>query len=91
MNLKQLDLTKNKIWEDKKIKREGKLIYSYIYAKCFGKLVSLISVGDVQQVVRITKIGFEKNLKILEENNYITFSEKYNGVYAIKLGKLRNS
>ena len=87
----QLDLTNHRIWKDKNIKKEGKLIYSYIYSKCFNKIVSLINVGDIQQVIRITNIGFKKNLEQLEKHKYITFSEKYNGVYAVRLGKLNNT
>ena len=44
----------NKILKDKRIKPEGKLIYSYIYTKGFDRIITDINVGELQQVVRIT-------------------------------------
>ena len=42
-----------KILKDKRIKPEGKLIYSYIYAKGQGRIITDLNVGELQQVVKI--------------------------------------
>lgn len=79
----QLDLTKHKIWKDKNVKPESKEIFAYIYAKIFGKIITHINVGEIQQVVPITNIGLRNNLKILEKYKYLIFKEYDKGLYEI--------
>ena len=74
-----------RVWNDKEIKPEGKLIYSYIYSKCFDRIVTNLYVGELQQVVRISNKGLKNNLEKLEKNNYITYEEYANGMYTIGL------
>lgn len=35
-NLKHLDISNHKIWEDKNIKPKAKEIFAYLYAECRG-------------------------------------------------------
>ena len=79
---KQLDLTKHKIWKDKRIKPEAKEIYAYLFTEGFEKTISHISIGKIQSDVKsITNVGFKKCLKILEENKYLLFKEYDRGLY----------
>ena len=75
----------NKILKDKRIKPEGKLIYSYIYTKGFDRILTDINVGELQQVVRITNKGLEKNLEKLQTYNYLLYREYDKGMYTINL------
>lgn len=83
--LKQLDLTEYKIWKDKRVKPEAKIIYSYIYSKGYDRVIINLNVGELQQVVRISNQGLRKNLKKLEDYKYLLFKEYSNGMYTIKL------
>ena len=73
------------MWKDKRIKPETKIIYSYIYAKGFNNLLLHIDIGEIQKVIRIKKVGFKKNLLILEKFKYILFKEYDNGMYLIHI------
>ena len=64
---RKLDLTNHKIWKDKFIKAETKEIYAYLYSKGYDKMISHINIGEIQQVISITNVGFRNNLKILEK------------------------
>lgn len=79
--IKHLDLSKHKIWKDKNIKPEGKEIYAYLYAEAFDKVVAHINIGDIQNKIHITNVGFKNNLKILEKFKYLVFKEYDNGLY----------
>lgn len=78
---KQLDTTNHTIWKDKKIKPETKDIYLILYAQGFDKKFAHINIGEIQGTLSITNVGFKNNLKILEENNYITYKEYDKGLY----------
>ena len=73
-----------KIWEDKRIPKEAKYIYSYIYSKGFDKYIIDINVGELQQVLKIKNKGLKKNLEILENLKYLIFKEYSNGMYTIR-------
>ena len=60
-----------KILKDKRIKPEGKLIYSYIYAKGQDRIITDLNVGELQQVVKINNQGLRKNLERLEQSKYL--------------------
>ena len=62
----QLEVPK-RLWNDKRIKPEGKLIYSYIYSKGQDRIITDLNVGELQQVVRISNQGLKKNLRKLED------------------------
>lgn len=81
-NNKQLELINTKIWKDKNIKFETKLIYEILCAEQSqrSKFTS-ISIGRVQNHLSITNFGFKKNLQILEDNKYIKFIEYSKGLY----------
>ena len=78
---KQLDITNHKIWKDKNINLEAKEIYAYLYSEAFDKLVAHINIGDIQNKIHITNVGFKNNLKILEKFKYLVFKEYDNGLY----------
>ena len=79
---KQLELINPRIWKDKNSKCETKLIYKIRCAEqSQGCEFTSISIGKVQKTLSITNVGFKKNLKILEDNNYIRFKEYSNGLY----------
>ena len=73
------------IWGNKRIPREAKYIFSYIYSKGFNRYITDINVGELQQVLKITNVGLRKNLKILEELKYLVYEEYANGMYTIRL------
>lgn len=75
----------NRIWKDKRINPEGKLIYLAIYSKGFDKLVVNINVGELQQIVKINNIGLRKHLNRLERSKYLQFREYDTGMYQIHL------
>ena len=84
MRLMQPEIPK-KLWNDSRIKFEGKIIFGYILAKGFDRLVIDLNVGEIQQVVPITNVGLLKNLQKLERYKYLTFKEYSKGMYAITL------
>ena len=84
MKIRHLEVAES-IWKDKRIPKETKLIYSYIYTKGFERLLTDINVGEIQRVVNITNIGVRKSLQILEELKYLIYKEYSNGMYTITL------
>ena len=84
MRLRHLEVPQE-IWKDKRIPKETKLIYSYIYTKGFDKILTDIKVGEIQQVINIKNKGLRKSLKILEELKYLIYKEYSNGMYTITL------
>ena len=84
MRLMQPEIPK-KLWNDSRIKFEGKIIFGYILAKGFDRLVIDLNVGEIQQVVPITNVGLLKNLEKLERYKYLSFKEYSKGMYAITL------
>lgn len=78
----QLDITKHRIWQDKKIKPEAKEIFAELYAEGFERTIAHISIGKVQkQIKSIRNAAFRKNLKQLEDMEYIKFNEYDRGLY----------
>ena len=84
MKLRHLELSQE-IWKDKRIPKETKLIYSYIYCKGFDKIITNINVGEIQQVINIKNEGLRKSLARLEKLKYLIYKEYANGMYIIKL------
>ena len=84
MKIRHLEVAES-IWKDKRIPKETKLIYSYIYTKGFERIVTDINIGEIQRVVNITNIGLRKSLQILEELKYLIYKEYSNGMYTITL------
>ena len=84
MKIRHLEVAES-IWKDKRIPKETKLIYSYIYTKGFERLLTDINVREIQRVVNITNVGLRKSLDILEKLNYLIYKEYSNGMYTITL------
>ncbi len=84
MRMKHLEISQ-KIWKDKRLPKETKLIYSYIYTKGFDKILTDINVGEIQKVVNIKNVGLRRSLKLLEELKYLIYKEYDNGMYIITL------
>ena len=84
MNKRHQDFS-TKILKDKRIKPEGKLIYSYIYAKGQDRIITDLNVGELQQVVKINNQGLRKNLERLEKSKYLIYKEYDVGMYTINL------
>lgn len=84
MKIRNLEIA-DSIWKDKRIPKETKLIYSYIYTKGFERLLTDINVGEIQKAVNITNVGLRKSLKILEQLKYLIYKEYSNGMYTITL------
>jgi len=84
MKIRHLEVA-DSIWKDKRIPKETKLIYSYIYTKGFERIITDINVGEIQRVVNITNIGLRKSLQILEKLKYLIYKEYSNGMYTITL------
>ena len=84
MKIKHLEI-KDDIWKDKRISKETKLIYTYIYTKGFERIITDINVGEIQRVVNIKNKGLRKSLDILEKLNYLIYKEYSNGMYTITL------
>lgn len=80
-----------KVWEDKNIKYEAKLIYAYIFAKGFDKKLIDLNIGEIQHLVNIKNVGLRNNLKLLEDNKYLYYLEYDKGKYTINLRKLKHS
>ena len=74
-----------RIWKDKDIKFEGKIIYNYLYSKGYDKLLINLNVGELQQIVKISNQGLKKNLEKLETSQYLLYKEYDKGMYAITL------
>lgn len=75
----------NKIWKDKRIKKESKIIYSIIYSKCYNQTVIHLNVGDIQQDIKIKNKALRKHLDKLKVLNYIDVKEYATGLYMIHL------
>ena len=73
------------IWKDKKIPKEAKYIYKYIYSKGIDKYIVDINIGELQHVIRIKNKGLQNNLSILEQLEYLVYEEYDNGMYTIKI------
>ena len=84
MRIRHLEVPET-IWKDKRIPKETKLIYSYIYTKGFDRIITDINVGEIQKVVNIKNKGLRKSLRILEELKYLIYKEYSNGMYTITL------
>ena len=80
MKIRHLEVAES-IWKDKRIPKETKLIYSYIYTKGFERIITDINIGEIQRVVNITNIGLRKSLQILEELKYLIYKEYDKGLY----------
>ena len=65
MPSRKLDLSKHKIWRDKNIKPEAKEIYAILHSNALDKYIAHINIGDIQNKIHITNVGFKNNLKIL--------------------------
>ena len=59
MKIRHLEVA-DSIWKDKRIPKETKLIYSYIYSKGFERIITDINVGEIQRIVSITNVGLRK-------------------------------
>ena len=75
----------DKIWKDKRIKKECKIIYSIIYSRCYNKTVMHLNVGDIQQDLKIKNKALKKHLDNLQNLNYINVKEYATGLYMINL------
>lgn len=73
------------IWKDKRIPKEAKYIYSYIYSKGFERYITDINVGEIQKVIKIKNKGLKNNLEKLEQLKYLIYQEYSNGMYTITL------
>ena len=82
---KQLDLTEHMIWKDKNIKPEAKEIYAYLYSEGFDRTVFHFNIGDIQNYIPITNVGFRNNLKILEKLKLLIYKEYKRGMYEIHI------
>ena len=84
MKIRHLEVA-DSIWKDKRIPKETKLIYSYIYTKGFERIITDINIGEIQRVVNIKNKGLRKSLQILEELKYLIYKEYSDGMYTITL------
>ena len=75
----------DKIWKDKRIRPEGKLVYAYIYSKGYNRIITDLNIGELQQVVKINNLGLKKNLERLEKLKYLIYNEYDTGMYTINL------
>lgn len=73
------------IWNDKRVPKETKYVYSYIYSKGYDKIITDINIGELQQTIKIKNKGLRKNLEILESLKYLIYQEYSVGHYTIKL------
>lgn len=78
-------MLKNDIWKDKRIPKEAKYIYGYIYSKGIDKYIVDINVGELQPLIKIKNKGLKNNLNILEKLEYLIYEEYDNGMYTIRL------
>lgn len=84
MLIRKLEIPKE-IWKDKRIPKETKYIYSYIYTKGFNRTITDINIGEIQQTIKIKNKGLKKSLDILEELKYLVYQEYNTGMYTITL------
>ena len=84
MNKRHQEIPTN-ILKDKRIKPEGKLIFSYIYVKGQDRIITDLNVGELQQVVKIKNKGLKRNLERLEQLKYLIYKEYDTGMYTINL------
>lgn len=84
MNKRHLEVPQ-KIWKDKRISKETKYIYSYIYTKGFDRIITDINIGEIQQTIKIKNKGLKKCLDILKELKYLVYQEYDTGMYTINL------
>ena len=84
MKIRHLEVPES-IWKDKRIPKETKLIYLYIYTKGVERIITDINIGEIQKVVNIKNKGLRKSLDILEQLKYLIYKEYSNGMYTIKL------
>ena len=84
MKIKHFEIP-DKVWKDKRIRPEGKIIYAYIYSKGINRIITDLNVGELQQVVKISNQGLKKNLERLESLKYIIYKEYDTGMYTINL------
>ena len=75
----------NKIWKDKRVPKETKYIYSYIYSKGYNRFITDINIGEIQQTIKIKNNGLRKSLEILEKLKYLVYQEYATGMYTITL------
>lgn len=73
------------IWKDKRIPKETKYVYSYIYQKGFNRIITDINIGEIQQTIKIKNKGLKKSLDILEQLKYLVYKEYSVGHYTITL------
>ena len=73
------------IWKDKRIPKETKYVYSYIYQKGFNRIITDINIGEIQQTIKIKNKGLKKSLDILEQLKYLVYQEYATGMYTITL------
>ena len=73
------------IWKDKRIPKETKYIYSYIYSKGFDRIITDINIGEIQQTIKIKNKGLKKSLDILEQLKYLVYQEYGARMYTITL------
>lgn len=77
----------DKIKKDKRVKFEGKIIYSYIYTKGFDKIIVDLNVGELQPYLKIKNKGLKNNLQTLERYKYLIYDEYDTGMYSINLSR----
>lgn len=75
----------SKMWNDKRIKFETKIIYGYILSKGFDRKFTDLNVGELQQTIPIKRKGLIKNLEKLERYKYLIFDEYDTGMFTISL------
>lgn len=75
----------DKIWKDKRIKKECKIIYSLIYSRSYDKTVIHLNIGEIQQDIKIKNKALKKHLDNLQNLNYINVKEYATGLYMIHL------
>ena len=75
----------DKIWKDKRIKKECKIIYSLIYSRGYDKTVIHLNIGEIQQDIKIKNKALKKHLDNLQNFNYINVKEYATGLYMIHL------
>ena len=84
MHIRKFKVAPN-IWSDKRVPKETKYIYSYIYSKGFDKIITDINIGEIQQTIKIKNKGLRKSLEILEQLKYLVYQEYCTGMYTINL------
>ena len=75
----------DKIFQDKRVSPEAKVIYSYIYSNSNGELITTLNVGELQPIVKIKSEILKKHLDSLEKCKYLIYKICGNGIYLIHL------